>query len=486
MNFILLFLSPSLVAILTLPMIANRRWAAYWSAFLATLSFCLALPLMISAYTSSQPIFFLHQWLFCDKLSAFFVGLNSFITMTTSYYAISYLSNESKSQLSHLVYRFYHTFFHLFTFGMLVVILSNNVGLMWIAMELSTIASVVLVGLYQTPQSLEAAWKYLILCGVGIGLALLGTVIIYFAAHSHLPGEQGLLWTALMLAAPLLPVKLLVIAFVFLFVGYGTKAGFVPLHNWLPDAHAEGPSPISALLSGLLLNVALLAILRFKLILTHTSVAAFSSHLLLLFGLLNLLFAAFSLLRQRKLKRLFAYSSIEHMGLISIALGIATPLAYLAGFLHIMMHSLSKSAAFFSSGNIIARVHTQTLSQIKGVITTMPLHGWCLLLSTFALLGLPPSGLFFSEILLILATIKTHLWLAFVLILGLIVAFLAIFSKLQSVVFSAHPTNIQPDIQSPQASWPIILHLSVVVLAGFWIPVVLIQPVVHLLMQGIS
>ena len=458
MNLILLFLLPSIIAIITLPFIAKRQLAAYWSAFLAIVSFILAIPLILSAYKLEQPLFALNQFLFCDKLSAFFIGLNSFITMTTSLYAISYLQNEPQTALYHFIYRFYHTFFHVFTLGMLIVILSNNIALMWIAMELATVSSVVLVALYQTHEALEAAWKYLILCGVGIALALLGTVILYFSTYPYLSNEQGLLWTALLSQAPFLPPKLLAISFVFLFIGYGIKVGFFPLHNWLPDAHAEGPSPISALLSGLLLNIALLAILRFKLLLSHTLLASFSSNLLLLFGFLNLLFAAFSLLRQRKLKRLFAYSSIEHMGLISIALGIGTPLAYFAGFLHILMHALSKTAAFFSSGSIIQRFHTQTLSQLKGLVTTVPLSGWCLLLSSFAILGLPPSGLFVSELLLILATLKAAPWLLFPLVLGLIVAFIAIFSKIQSVMFSAHPTSYQPLNHTQQLTWPVIFH----------------------------
>lgn len=484
MNLILLFLLPSFIAMVTLPLITSRRLASIWSASLSVFIFVFSIPLIINTYKHPQPIFFLHHWLFCDKLGAFFVGLNSFITMTTSFYTISYLNNEKQTIFYPIIYRFYHSFFHLFAFSMLLVVLSNNIGLMWIAMELATIASVVLVALYQTHEALEASWKYLILCGVGIGLALLGTVVIYFAAHSYLSSSQGLLWTSLVKSASHFSTKLLAVAFVFLFVGYGTKVGFFPLHNWLPDAHAEGPSPISALLSGLLLNVALVAILRFKLILSHTTISSFPSHLLLIFGFSSLLFAAFSLLRQRKLKRLFAYSSIEHMGLISIAFGIATPLAYLAGFLHILMHSLSKTAVFFSSGSIIQRFHTQTISQLQGLTKTAPLSGWCLLLCSFSILGLPPSGLFFSELLLILATVKTYSWLVIPLLLGLAIAFIAIFSKIQGVAFSAHPTEYQPLQDHQHSNWPVVLHLGLVILAGFWIPVWFIQPVIHLLIYG--
>lgn len=484
MNPILLFLLPSLIAIFSLPAIPNRRFAAYWSATLSTISFLIALPLVIQVYTTHEPIFFLHKWLFCDKLSAFFIGLNSFITMTTSFYAISYLKNESTRNLYRLIHRFYHTSIHLFSFGMLIVILSNNIGLMWMAMELVTISSVVLIALHQNSEALEAAWKYLILCGVAIGLALVGTVIIYFSAEPYLSSEEALLWTSLITVAPALSTKLIAIAFVFLFVGYGTKVGFFPLHNWLPDAYTESSIPFTTLSSGLLLNVAMLTILRFKLILAQTSDAIFASNLFLLFGFTSLLFAAFSLLRQRKLKRLFAYSSIEHMGLISIAFGIGTPLAYLAGLLHILMHSLSKSAVFFSSGSIIQRFHTQTISQLNGLTTTTPFSGWCLLLCSLAILGMPPSGLFFSELFLILATLKTHILLAILLFLGLSISFLAILSKIQRIAFGAYPTVYQPLENTTQLGWPVLLHLALVFCAGLWIPFFFIQPVIHLLTHG--
>jgi len=482
MNFILLFLIPSLLAIIILPMIADRCIAAKMSFLFSVFSFLCALPLIFSVYFHDQTVFFLNQWLFCDKLGAFFIGINSFILMSTSFYSLGYLANEPPENLSKIIYRYYHTFFHLFSFGMLIVILSNNIGLMWIAMELSTIASVVLVALYQTQEALEAAWKYLILCGMGIGLALLGTVIIYFAAHDQLTNEQGLLWTALFANAPNFSAKLLAISFVFLFIGYGTKAGFFPLHNWLPDAHSEGPAPISALLSGLLLNVALLAIFRFKLILSKTSDADFASHLLLWFGFASLLFASFSLMRQRKLKRLFAYSSIEHIGLISIALGIGTPLAYFAGLLHLLMHSLSKTAAFFSSGSIIQRFHTQTISQLKGLTQSFPFAGWSLLFCCFALLGLPPSGIFFSELLLLLAILKTHALLALPLIIGLVVSFIAIFYKIQPIAFSMYPLTNDHLLKNREAlTLPIMIHLFLVLLAGMIIPLLMMHPIAHVL-----
>lgn len=484
MNRILLFLLPSIFAIVILPNIANRKRASQISALLATISFLLAITLALNAYQSILPIFFLHHWMMCDKLGAFFMVMNGFIAMTASIYAIFYFDHENKTDLHPFSYRFYHTCFHLFILSMFIVILSNNLALLWIAMELATISSVILIALYQNTKALESAWKYLILCGVGIALALLGTVIVYCATEPHLHAREALLWTALMQHAPLFSPILLSIAFVFLLVGYGTKVGFFPLHNWLPDAHSESPAPISALLSGLLLNIALLAILRFQLILQKTTLSHFSSHLLLLFGFATLLFSAFSLLRQRQLKRLLAYSSMEHMGLITIMLGIGTPLAYFAAFLHMLMHALAKSAAFFASGSILQRFHTQTLSQLKGLCHTMPSVGWGLLICVLALTGFPPSGLFISELLMILALFKTHLFLLIPFVLGLSVAFIALLSKFQRLAFSSHPTMNPPDNYSPSFSWPIWLHIFLVVIAGLFVPIALLQPVV-LFLQGI-
>lgn len=486
MNFIALLLLPSIVAVALLPWIVNRTVAAYVSAALCAISFVFASTLVYTAYHSDQPIFFFHQWFLCDKFGACFILLNSFVGMTISFYAISYLDNEKDQHFHPFIYRFYHTGYQLFLLGMLVVLLSNNIGMMWVAMELATIASVALVGLYHTPQALEAAWKYLILCGVGLGFALLGTVILYFGTYTNGLGEQGLLWTKLVSAAPHMPTQLLAISFVFLLVGYGTKAGFVSLHNWLPDAHAESPAPISALLSGLLLNVALFAILRFKWIFSGTSLHTLSSIVLLVFGFVGLLFSALSLFRQRQLKRLFAYSSIEHISLISIAFGIGTPLALLAALLHAWMHSLSKTAAFLGCGNVMQLTQTQTLSKIHNLFGQTPFSAILLLMSTLVILGLPPSGLFISELLLILATLKANVWLVIPLVLGLSLSFLAMLLKMQPLFFGKPSATITPLKNTQHVYWPAAVHLVLVMAAGFFLPFFLLNPVVYAITGALS
>src|SRR4030081_1394053 len=237
--------------------------------------------------------------------------------------------------------RLYQSMYQLFTFTMLLCLLSNNVGVMGVARAGATLSTVLLVSLSRPPASLEAAWKYFILCSVGLAQALFGTILLYFSAEKVLgPGGTSLLWTHLHQVRGQLEPTVLSLAFVFLLVGYGTKVGLVPLHNWLPDAHAEGPTPISAVLSGLLLNVALYAVVRSKVITDGALERPFASALLMGFGLVSVAVAAFFLSRQRDVKRMFAYSSIEHMGLIAFAFGLGGPIANFAGLLHMTVHSL--------------------------------------------------------------------------------------------------------------------------------------------------
>ena len=249
-------------------------------------------------------------------------------------------------------------------FGMNLAFVSNNIGLMWVAVELATLTTVLMVGIYRTHAALEAAWKYFILGSVGIALALFGTILVYMAARPVMgEGQDGMVWTLLVERAANFDAALLNVAFVFLFLGYGTKVGLAPLHAWLPDAHAEGPTPISAVLSGLLLNVALYALLRFKILLAANPASIAPGPLMVTMGLVSLIFAAFMLYRRRDIKRLFAYSSIEHMGIIVFAFGMGGPLANFAGLLHMVMHSLTKSAIFYAVGHISQIKGTQRISQ---------------------------------------------------------------------------------------------------------------------------
>jgi hydrogenase-4 component F len=358
--------------------------------------------------------------------------------------------------------------YQLFMFTMLAALTTNNLGLLWVAMEAATLTTVLLVSLYRTPASLEAAWKYFILCGVGLAQALFGTILLYFAAERVL-GATGnaLLWTHLVEVKGQLEPNIMALSFIFLLLGYGTKVGLAPLHNWLPDAHAEGPTPVSAVLSGLLLNVALYAILRCKVLADGAIPGDFAGNLMIGFGLFTLLLAAFFLSRQKDVKRMFAYSSIEHMGLITFAFGMGGPVANFAGLLHMTMHSLTKSAIFFAVGHATQKTGTQLMEHIRGLIKINPLIGWGLMLGTLAILGMPPFGVFASEFMILTHAMKHYPWATPILLLALGVAFAAIFGKVQPMVFGETEARRLP--HAP-AITPVFLHLGIVLMLGLYIP----------------
>jgi hydrogenase-4 component F len=328
-----------------------------------------------------------------------------------------------------------------------------------------------MVAVYRTHEAIEAAWKYFILGSVGIALALFGTILVYVAARPVVgEGLAGMVWTTLVAKAGGFDPALLDVAFVFLMLGYGTKVGLVPLHAWLPDAHAEGPTPISAVLSGLLLNVALYAVLRFKMVLAANSRAIAPGPLMIAMGLASLIFAAFMLYRRRDIKRLFAYSSIEHMGIIAFAFGIGGPLANFAGLLHMTMHSLTKSAIFFSVGHIAQVKGTQRIADIRGLTVTHPVLGWTLVAGVFAISGLPPFGIFTSEFLVVSSTFARQPMLAVPLVVGLLIAFGALLMKLQGLAFGEPSPGAAP---AKASHLPVFGHLALVLGAGVFFPPVI-------------
>ena len=325
-----------------------------------------------------------------DDLNIVFVVLNTFVALTTSIFSASYIGHELETgRLTTVHLRFYHAMYQMLTFAMNLALVANNIGLMWVAIEMATLTTVAMVGIYRTQEAIEAAWKYFILGSVGIALALFGTILVYMAARPVVgEGVDGMVWTVLIRRVAEFDPALLNLDFVFLMLGYGTKVGLAPLHAWLPDAHAEGPTPISAVLSGLLLNVALYAVLRFKLLLDANAGAIAPGPLMATLGLVSLVFAAFMLYRRRDIKRLFAFSSIEHMGIIVFAFGIGGPLANFAGLLHMTMHSLTKSAIFFTVGHIAQAKGTQRIADIRGLTSSHPWLGWSLVIAVLAIAGL--------------------------------------------------------------------------------------------------
>ena len=404
-----------------------------------------------------------------DDLNVVFILLNTFVGFTTSAYSASYIGHELETgRLTPGYLRFYHVMFQLMLFGMNVALTANNIGLMWVAVELATLTTVMMVGIYRTHEAIEAAWKYFILGSVGIALALFGTILVYLAARPVLgEGLDAMVWTSLLAGAHAFDPALLNIAFIFLLLGYGTKVGLAPMHAWLPDAHAEGPTPISAVLSGLLLNVALYALLRFKMLLAANPGAIAPGPLMIALGLLSLIFAAFMLYRRRDIKRMFAYSSIEHMGIIVFAFGMAGPLGNFAGLLQMTMHSLTKSAIFFSVGHVAQVKGTQRIAEMGGLTTTHPLLGWGLIAGVAAIAGLPPFGVFTSEFLVVSTSFAREPLLAILFVFGLLVSFGALFLRVSAVAFGEARGPVAP----AQASFvPMFAHLALVLIAGVWLP----------------
>ncbi|MEO8332062.1 MAG: hydrogenase 4 subunit F [Gallionella sp.] len=406
---------------------------------------------------------------FVDAFNVFLVALTAFVGFTTSLFSRPYMRIEQyHGKLSANMLRLYYSMYQLFSFTMLLALLTNNMGILWVAMEAATLTTVLLVSLYRTPASLEAAWKYFILCGVGIAQALFGTILLYFAAEKILgAGGMALLWTHLNEVKGQLEPTVLSLSFVFLLVGYGTKVGLAPLHNWLPDAHAEGPTPVSAVLSGLLLNVALYAVVRSKVLVDGALGTHLAGNLMMGFGLLSVVMAAFFLSRQKDVKRMFAYSSIEHMGLMTFAFGMGGPVATFAGLLHMTVHSLTKSAIFFAVGHAAQKSGTQLMEHIRGLIKTSPTVGWGLALGTLAILGMPPFGVFTSEFLILTTAMHTYPWTMPFLLIALGVAFASIFGQMQRMVFGETTGERLPH---PPALIPVFVHLALVLMLGLYIP----------------
>lgn len=454
------------IAALILALIPGYRITAIGNVFASGLTFTASL-----SFLAMPPV--AGNYVILDSLNIFFIILNTLVGFTTAAFSASYIGHEIETgRLTPLFVRFYHAMFQCMMASMNMALLANNIGVMWVGLELATLMTVIMVGIYRTPSALEAAWKYFILGIVGISLAFFGTILVYLAGEGVLgEGLPAMTWSKLLTAAPQLDAALLNLAFIFLLVGYGTKVGLVPMHAWLPDAHAEGPTPISAVLSGLLLNVALFALLRFKMLIAAHPGALDPGPIMIAIGLLSLIFAAFMLYQRRDIKRLFAYSSIEHMGLITFAFGMGGPLANFAGLLHMVMHSLTKSAIFFAVGHVAQAKGTQRIADIRGLSVSHPALAAGLAFGVIAISGLPPFGAFMSEFLILSSTFARQPLLALAAAFGLLVAFGALLWRLQDVLFG-QPS--QPDHKVNASSLPLIVHLSLVLVAGLYLPAALI------------
>lgn len=419
-------------------------------------------------YSSLGGIFYL------DALSIIVLDIVLIIGLMASIYSVGYMEEEIKQgkiKIGRL--KIYYILMYSFIFTMILALTVKNMGIMWIAIEATTLASAFLVGFYNDRYALEAAWKYVIICSVGIAIALLGIIFLHLSSIGVLPSSDYLDWTALYDQAEALNTSIARLAFIFILVGFGTKAGLAPMHTWLPDAHSQAPSPISALLSGVLLNSAMYGIIRTVAIVNRNlGSGVYTGRLLIALGIISMVTAAIFILTQKDYKRLLAYSSIEHMGIIAIAIGIFTPLSVFGALLHMINHSFTKSMLFLSSGNILQKYHTKRISGIKGVLKLLPVSGTVFLLGLFAIAGMPPFSIFASE-LSILASIFAikSFFLGLVFVILLAVVFVGIALNLFKVFYGpAVENNLSPGEVNTPGLMAIVTLLVVISLTGIVIP----------------
>ncbi len=411
------------------------------------------------------------NFFYIDALSVFFIFVISVVNFASALYSVEYLASDvERGVISETKARVYYLLFNLFACTMFLVTVLDNLGMLWAAIEMTTLVSAFLVGFYNTKNSVEAAWKYLIICSVGIILALLGTIFFAYA-FSLSGGVKSMNWTDMVKAAPLLDKNILKVAFIFIIVGYGTKAGLAPMHTWLPDAHSQAITPISALLSGVLLKTALYAIMRFAVIVNMSQAGSCLAPLFIFFGIASLAIAAGFMLVQKDIKRLFAYSSIEHIGIVSLGLGIGGPLGLLGAFLHIFNHAVTKSLAFFSAGSVAKHYKTHNLNVIRGVTQVMPFTGFALLLGVLALAGFPPFSIFVSEFMIIVAAFLNGSYVVFSLILiFIVIVFSALFYHFGRVLFGSAPGDVALASEPLVSKVALIFLLVPICVIGIFVP----------------
>ncbi len=418
----------------------------------------------------------LANWLYADALSSITVLVIAIVSFTTALYSIGYLREDMRAQdvtrgegLRHL--KRYYVLFNLFVFSMLVVPISNSLGVLWIAIEGTTLASLFLVSFYGTGEALEAAWKYVIVGSVGIALALFGTILAYYSAVQILGTSYDLNWSVLAPVAAHLNPNIMRLALLFIVVGYGTKAGLAPMHTWLPDAHSEAPSPISALLSGVLLNCAMYGILRFYALAVPSLGHAYLAALLLTFGFISLTVAVLLIFRQGDYKRLLAYSSVEHMGIIALGVAFGGTAGLFGALFQMLNHAITKSLMFFATGQVLLKYGTKDIRRVSGVIKLMPVTGTLLLVGGLALAGSPPFSLFISELSIFSAGFRQGYAAAAIAMLILIaLIFVGILFYLNGMVFGKASMAIKPGEVSYLSVAAMVVSALLILSLGVYLP----------------
>jgi len=465
-----LLLAPLLTSILCF-FTRTRKQVETISILGSIITLLLGLALVVDIYRYDVIVTWQNA-LFADAFSAFIVLIVSIVGFVASLYSLGYMGHELEHDIIDLKkLRFYYSLFHVFMFTMLLVGVTNNLGL-WIAIEMTTLVSALLMILYSRKSSVEAAWKYMIICTVGITFALFGTILTYFAAVNIL-GETGdaLNWTSLIAVADQFDPTIMKLAFIFILIGYGTKAGLAPMHTWLPDAHSEAPTPVSALLSGVLLNCAMYGIIRFYTIATKSTGEAFTSNLLIIFGLLSLGIAVPFIILQEDYKRLLAYSSVEHMGIIALGIGFGGTFGIFGAILHMFNHAMTKSLMFFGAGNILLKHDTKEIFNVSGVVKSMPFTGAMFVIGTLAITGSPPFSIFISEFTILSSGFSQgHIVAAVLFLLFIIMIFAGFFNNVSRMAFGTPKQGIE---KGDMGRWTLVsmgILIVFVVVLGIYIP----------------
>jgi len=472
---------------------ARARLAGTAQAVGAAIAFGCSLALL-ALLDGGKPLAGWDGFLYVDSLGGFFLMTVAAVTLLAAVGSVSYVAaQEDDGELSGFQVRLYFSFFGLFASLMLAALETGNLGLLFVLVEASTLASAALVGLEGRARSLEAAWKYIIISSLGVTIALVGTLFLFYsgsALHSvanHGSSNLGLTWPYLLAHAHALAPQSLRLAFLLAVVGYGTKVGLAPMHTWLPDAHAEAPSPASAMLSAALLNTGMYAIIRFLAIAHARLGSAYPRAVLLSFGFASIVIGALFMVRRStaggpggrppgvQSKRLFAYSSVEHMGIIAVALGFGGLLGLYGALLQTLNHALAKAVLFLSSGDVSLRYRTREASQVSGLLAAVPVTGGVLLLATFAVLGSPPFGLFLSELTIVRAGFASASPVFPLLLLALLgLAFVAFARTTAGMVTGSPPARLSSPYRGRAAvavtAAPLILGLAALLVLGLWIP----------------
>jgi hydrogenase-4 component F len=420
-------------------------------------------------------------FLYADALSGLVVALTGFVSLVTSIYAVGYFRRDLQSgRIAAKQFRRYYTLTPLFTFAMVLVALANNLGVMWVAIEGTTLASVLLIAFYNEKTSLEAAWKYIIIGSVGLTLALFGTVLTYFAAAETLPSPSanGLNWSVLIGRAAHFKAEVMRLGFVLALLGYGTKAGLVPMHTWKPDAYAEAPVPAAAMLGAGVINCAFYAIMRFHALAGKCLGYDYSGNLLVIFGVGSILVAAPFVLVQRNLRRLLAYSSIDHAGIMVAALGFGGRLGTVAALLHMLFHAITKPLAFFCAGNVQQHFGTPYLRKVTGAIKTLPATGLLFLMVTLVMTGAPPFSIFQSEFTALSAAFEAgRTCAASLFVIGVVTIFAGFLVHISKLTLGTPRSDAPPGRECPWKLGAMIVVAVPVVLLGFVLPTPLFQVV---------